>query len=362
MKSERLSALDAGILEAEGSDPARQSGDRRRVKTVVPKEIIAAAVQLACRAPSYHNSQPWRFVAEGAGVLHLYLDRDRLVETDSSGRQALISCGAVLDHLRVAMAAAGWAANVDYYPNPSDHTHLAAIDFVPVSFVTPAHRRRADAILARRTDRLPFAAPAGWDDFELLLRPAVDDDLAVLDVLPDDARPELAKAAQLTEALRLYDSSYHAELDWWTRPFEMFDGIPQSSLVSAAESDRVDIGRSFPVTHHRERRSQVNEDHAKVLVLSALDDTRRAIVTCGETLSVALLEATVVGMATCTLSHMTEVEASRAIVGGLTGHRLPQVLVRVGMIPWMAEVPSPTPRRPLIDVLTFQPSVTDSPR
>lgn len=332
------------------------------VKTVVDSDVIANAVRLACRAPSYHNSQPWRFVGEGAGVLHLYLDRDRLVETDSSGRQALISCGAVLDHLRVAMAAAGWAANVDYYPNPNDYTHLAAIDFAPMSFVTPAHRRRADAILARRTDRLPFAAPAGWDDFELLLRHAVDDDLALLDVLHDDARPELAKASQLTEALRLYDSSYHAELAWWTRPSEMSDGIPHSSLVSAAESDRVDIGRSFPVTHHRERRSQVNEDHAKVLVLSALDDTRRDILTCGESLSVALLEATVAGMATCTLSHMTEVEASRDIVGELTGHRLPQVLVRVGAIPTMDEVPPPTPRRPLSDVLTWQPSVAETSR
>jgi hypothetical protein len=332
------------------------------VNTVVDSDVIANAVHLACRAPSYHNSQPWRFVGEGAGVLHLYLDRDRLVETDSSGRQALISCGAVLDHLRVVMAAAGWAANVDYYPNPNDYTHLAAIDFVSMSFVTPAHRRRADAILARRTDRLPFAAPAGWDDFELLLRHAVDDDLALLDVLHDDARPELAKASQLTEALRLYDSSYHAELAWWTRPSEMSDGIPHSSLVSAAESDRVDIGRSFPVTHHRERRSQVNEDHAKVVVLSALDDTRRDILTCGEALSVALLEATVAGMATCTLSHMTEVEASRDIVGELTGHRLPQVLVRVGGIPTMDEVPPPTPRRPLSDVLTWQPSRAETSR
>ena len=74
---------------------------------VVPSGVIADAVHLACRAPSFHNSQPWRFVGKGAGVLHLFLDRDRLVDTDSSGRQALVGCGAVLDHLRVAMAAAG---------------------------------------------------------------------------------------------------------------------------------------------------------------------------------------------------------------------------------------------------------------
>jgi hypothetical protein len=325
-------------------------------QTVVSSVVIADAVHLACRAPSIHNSQPWRFVGEGGGLLHLHLDRDRLVDTDSSGRQALLSCGAVLDHLRVAMAAAGWLANVDYYPNPNDLGHLASIDFVPMSFVTQAHRRRADAILTRRTDRLPFTAPTGWDAFEPLLRHAVDTDLALLDVLPDHARPRLAEASQLTESLRLYDLSYHAELAWWTGPFGATDGIPHSSLVSAAESDRVDIGRNFPVTHHTERRSQVTEDRSKVVVLSALDDNRRDILTCGEALSVTLLEATIAGLATCPLTHMTEVEASREIICGLSGRALPQVLIRMGVVPAIGDAPPPTPRRPLNDVLSWRPA------
>ena len=84
--------------------------------TLVDTDILRAAVQLACRAPSLHNSQPWRWVAEGAG-LHLYIDRSRILpSTDKSGREAYISCGAVLDHLCVAMAAAGWIANVARFP------------------------------------------------------------------------------------------------------------------------------------------------------------------------------------------------------------------------------------------------------
>lgn len=327
-------------------------------KPVVPSGVMADAVHLACRAPSFHNSQPWRFVGEGAGVLHLFLDRDRLVETDCSGRQALISCGAVLDHLRVAMAAAGWAANVDYYPNPNDSTHLASIDFVPMPLVTDGHRRRADAILARRTDRLPFSAPERRDDLESLLLRAVDDDMAHLDVLSQDARGRLAEASGLTEALRLYDSPYHAELAWWTGPFATHDGIPHSSLVSAAESDRVDIGRTFPVTHHGERRRQVAEDHSTVLVLSALGDTRRDILTCGEALSATLLEATMAGLSTCPLTHLTEVPTTREMVSVLTGHPLPQVLIRVGLVPAFDDVPPPTPRRPLSDVLSWRPSVS----
>ncbi len=323
-------------------------------KTAVPSDVIADAVHLACRAPSIHNSQPWRFVGKGGGVLQLHLDRDRLVATDSAGRQALLSCGAVLDHLRVAMAAAGWLADIEYYPNPNDHDHLASIEFAPIQFVTEAHRRRADAILIRRTDRLPFAAPSGWDALEPVLRRTVGADLALLDVLPAQSRPRLAEASQLTESLRLYDSSYHAELAWWTGPFGATDGIPNSSLVSAAESDRVDIGRNFPVTHHSDRRMEVNEDRSTLVLLSALDDTPRDVLTCGEALSVTLLEATMAGLATCPLTHMTEVEASREILCGLSGRALPQVLIRVGEFPPVEDVQPLTPRRPLSDVLTWQ--------
>ena len=141
--------------------------------TVVDTEVIRDAVRLACRAPSLHNSQPWRWVAEDDTV-QLFLDKDRvLYSTDHSGREALIGCGAVLDHFRVAMAAAGWTANVDRFPNPNNHLILASIDFSPMEFVTDGHRRRADAILQRRTDRLPFAEPPDWESVETQLRRTV---------------------------------------------------------------------------------------------------------------------------------------------------------------------------------------------
>lgn len=319
----------------------------------VSSDVIADAVHVACRAPSFHNSQPWQWVLDPRG-LQLFVDPDRLVHTDTSGREALISCGAVLDHLCVVMAAAGWVTGVERFPNPNDHGHVAAMEFTKMPFVTEGHRRRADAILSRRTDRLPFRPPPDVQSLELLLRTTVDEDVALLDVLGAEARPKLAEASHLTESLRLYDSTYHAELSWWTAPFESTDGIPESSLVSAAESDRVDVGRTFPVTSHQDRRLDVGEDRSTILVLSARDDTRRDILGCGELLSAVLLEATMVGMATCTLTHMTEVAASRDIVSALTGRPYPQVLIRIGLAPALEQTPPPTPRRPLTDVLRFR--------
>lgn len=321
----------------------------------VDPAAIANAVRLACRAPSLHNSQPWRWVV-GDNDLALFADASRNVRsTDESGRETLLGCGVVLDHLRVAMAAAGWVATVTRFPDPNSHLHLATIDFRPMDFVTEGHRRRANAILLRRTDRLPFAAPPDWESLEPHLRTVVDSEAVRLDVIDDDLRPQLAAASKLTEDLRQHDTSYHAELNWWTTGFEATEGIPHSSLTSASERDRVDVARLFPVTHHRDRREGVGRDRAKILVLSTYDEARESVLRCGERLSAVLLEATMAGMATCTLTHITEHPESGQVLSELIGQdATPQALVRIGLAPSIEDVPPPTPRRPLDEVLEFR--------
>jgi len=130
--------------------------------TMVETEVIRDAVRLACRAPSLHNSQPWRWIVEDATV-HLFLAPRQVVRsTDGSGREAIISCGAVLDHFRVAMAAAGWTANVSRFPNPNNLLHVASMDFSPMEFVTEGHRpRRFDPAEAHRSAAVRRAAGLG---------------------------------------------------------------------------------------------------------------------------------------------------------------------------------------------------------
>jgi nitroreductase len=319
--------------------------------TMVDTKVIENAVKLACRAPSLYNTQPWRWVADGAG-LDLFLDVTRVVHADRSMREAHIGCGGALEHLRVAMAAAGWIAEVKRFPHPDNPAHLARVTFTPAESVTDDQRRRAAAILKRRTDRLPFLAPVDWESFEALLRGRIDADVVRLDVLPEEMRPRLAQAAELTESLRLYDSSYHLELDWWTALFEVSEGIPYSSLISASESDRVGVNRHFPFTRNLDRRTGVTRDFSKILMLSTEDDSHANAFACGEVLSSVLLECTMVGLATCPVSQLTELSVSRELLAALTDHTdLPQVLIRVGVAPALDAAPPPTPRRALADVL-----------
>lgn len=317
-------------------------------------ELIKDAVRSACRAPSLHNSQPWQWVA-GGGQLELFLDPSRSMVSDRSGREALISCGAALDHLRVALAAAGWRAGISRFPDPEDPNHLASIDFTPVENVTDVERRRASAIWTRRTDRLPFIAPMNWEAFEPSLRDTVANDAVHLDVMANDMRERLARASSLAESLRLYDNAYHKELQWWTTPFEASEGVPYGALLSPAESQRVDIGRTFPMTHHRDRRTEIPADESTILMLSTDDDTRLAALLSGEALSAVLLECTMANLATCPVTHVTELKTTREMIAELVQEgRRPQVLVRVGVAPPAAEPPTPTPRRPLSEVLRLQ--------
>ena len=132
-------------------------------------------------------------------------------------------------------------------------------------------------------------------------------------------------------------------------------GVPPASGVSASEASCVDVARAFPTAGYGERRAQTGPDRSKIIVLSTGADTSLEVLRCGETLSTVLLECTVAGLATCTLTHLTEITPSRNVIRQLTRQRgLPQLLIRVGTTPAAGEQQRPpTPRRPVTEVLQF---------
>ncbi|GAA3438318.1 hypothetical protein GCM10018954_079340 [Kutzneria kofuensis] len=86
---------------------------------VVPRgdTVLRSVLHLADLAPNAGGYQ-WR-LTDGAAHLH--------VDAPDSRPAVLLGVGAVLHHLRIALAAAGWGALISRGTTPSDPTHIASI-------------------------------------------------------------------------------------------------------------------------------------------------------------------------------------------------------------------------------------------
>ena len=139
----------------------------------VDRQTIRAAVELGSHAPSLHNSQPWRWRLDGRSLL-LQADLRRwLPATDADGRDLVVSCGAVLHHTRVALAAAGVHAVVRRIPDPQRPDDLAALELCPAqprrrptssspqSILTPPYRPPPLLHLGRPRRHARRSRPAG---------------------------------------------------------------------------------------------------------------------------------------------------------------------------------------------------------
>ncbi|MEU1995748.1 hypothetical protein ABZ511_14960 [Nocardia gamkensis] len=314
--------------------------------------VMLAALRLATRAPSVHNTQPWRWIFDGTR-LHLYTDADRLLpSTDPHGRQLVISCGAVLHHARTTFADRGWHTSTTRVPDRQRPDHLAVIEFQPWADPPEGIHSRALAIDRRRTDRLPMTEPGGFADVLPRLRMLTSPHEVELSVLDDSVRPRLAAASEQVGALRRHDLLYQTELEWWTGHSENPEGVPAAALVSDAEFARVGVGRAFPAAPHSMRRAR-QEDRARLVVLGTEGDSVTQWLRTGEALSAVLLECTAAGLGTCALTHITELPTTRGLLGGLVPRpATPQVLIRIGTAPDDTDLIPPTPRRPVTDIFT----------
>src|ERR1051325_1026397 len=84
-------------------------------------------LRYAILAPSTHNTQPWLFHIRG-DELELYADRTRSLHTiDPDDRELIMSCGAALFHLRVAMQHFAYHAEIKTFPDLADPDLLARV-------------------------------------------------------------------------------------------------------------------------------------------------------------------------------------------------------------------------------------------
>ncbi len=307
-------------------------------------ETLYAAVSLAIRAPSVHNTQPWRWRVAPHSA-HLFAEPAlQLEHADPDGRDLLVSCGAALDHCAVALAALGWHTKIHRLPNPADPNHLASIEFHRVP-PREAEIALAAAIPARRTDRRRFSSwsvPPGH--IAMMGARAARLGITMRRVEVNDRfRMVLVESARR----HVHDAGYRAELAYWSGRHAARSGVPSRSAPvpdpKALVPARVFAGAALPDPAE----SGEDYDHAVVLAVGTAADDTVSRLRAGEATSQIVLTATSVGLASCIFTEPLEIVSTRdalqAEIFGIT--HFPQALVRIGWAPINADPLPATPRR-----------------
>ncbi|MET0188685.1 MAG: nitroreductase [Pseudonocardia sediminis] len=294
---------------------------------------VLGLVTDAGRAPSLHNSQPWRF-GLAPDVIEVHADDDRrLPVADPTGREMHIACGAALYNLRLGLLGLGIRPLVTVLPDPARPHLLATVRHGGSKALDPELRRLRDAIPRRHTNRRPFGdEPVSGPARHALRRAAIEEGAWLDLVVEPGRRTELGRLARLAHTRQMGDDAFRAELASWTghdghRP----DGVPAAAGGPAPAPNQTWVTRDFTGGRAAAGGLTVFEAEPLIAVLSTHGDDVREELRAGQALQRMLLTATVHGLAVSFLSQLVEVadvrEQMRRIVDGT---RPPLVVLRIG--------------------------------
>jgi nitroreductase len=321
------------------------------------EQALRQAATTALRAPSIFNSQPWLWhVDEHGGTPRLRLRvaaSRQLAVADPDGRLMILSCGVALHHAQLALAAAGHKATVTVLPDPDDSDLLADITLGFSQTPSQDEIDLAEAIERRHTDRRPFTIQPVTDQLCRELVTAAETQGAHLHIVPADHIGTLALAAVQAGALQIGDPAQRIELANWThRPPWSGEGVPTETTVDAVPR-RVPVRDFAPFGGEVSAAGTEWDGGAVYAVVFTDEDAPAAWLAAGQALSAVLLSATAHGLASATISDVTEVIVTREQLRRhlLSGSGHPQVAVRVGHPP-QGTPPPPAPRKHPGDVIT----------
>jgi nitroreductase len=308
-------------------------------------DLINAA-EAAVRAPSLHNSQPWRFRLRDGGI-EVVVDRERLPAIAARDWGARVSCGAALYNLRLALAVAGRPAVVRLRPYTGDVDTVARLE---PDRPRPPSRGESDlyaAIARRRSNREPFFVTPVPGDVRSRLVQAARTEVGWLEmVIGAAAVAAVAEIAHAANRVLERDPAYAEELARWTRREPAPDGVPVGAGGPVGEPQDLLPQRAFGARTRALGRDF--EPEPLVAVLGAAGDAATDQVAAGQALQRVLLTATDAGLAVSMLSQPIEVPSAREQLRLALGrYGIPQMVLRIGY----GQPGFPTPRRPVREVI-----------
>jgi len=310
-------------------------------------------INYAVLAPSSHNAQPWRFRLIDRS-LELYADPTRaLPVADPDGREQIMSCGAALFNLRMALQHFEFNGEITTLPDANDPDFLARIRLGERSDPTPELDRLFEAIPKRHTCRFPFETCSLPGSLLADLETAARVEGASLSVVDSKAARQVIASLVAEGDRRQYeDLAYRRELAAWVRPnrSQRRDGLPGyafgvGGLLSYVGPLAIRIFNQGESRGQQDR--QVVEGSPLLAVLATPADTPADWLAAGQALQQVLLRATAEGVSASFLNQPLQLPDLRKRLRAIAGHGEPQLLLRLGYGPPVM----PTPRRAVNDVL-----------
>ena len=317
-------------------------------------EQIEHLLMTAGRAPSLHNSQPWRFHLT-PHTIELHSDpRHTPSIADPEGRERRIACGAALYNLRLALHGHHIRPVVTLLPDRERPELLAVIRHGGTKNPTPEQDRLLRAIPRWATNRRPFSDAVVTGSEQYALSRAAREEGAWLHLVHDTGqRTALRTLLGRAHRLQMADPAFRAELATWSEAApERRDGVPATAGGSPPEPQDLWVLRDFTAGAGRARIPGNDfEDEPTIAVLISHHTGLSAEVQVGQALQRVLLTATAAGLSASFLSQVVEVAQTREELRHLIGAvQPPQAVLRLGR-GWT--VPT-TPRRDIEDLLMGQ--------
>jgi hypothetical protein len=311
-------------------------------------EKLEFLISYAVLAPSSHNTQPWMFRVH-SNVLELFADLSRaLPVADPQNRELIMSCGAALKNLIIAIDYFGYAYRLEICPDPDHPTFLAR---VRLGFKTETFTEEIlmfHAIQKRHTNRLPFREEPIPESLLATLQTVTQQEGAWLDFVRDeDLRFAVADLIATADRMQWSDKAFRRELADWLHSNRCAkrDGIPgyASGLGNLKARAQPLMVRTFDLGKGRAARDREIAIHSPVLALLRTEgDTIADWMHAGQALESVLLRARVEDVWASFLNPQIEVGSLRTKLAETLGcSGFPQILLRLG---FGSEV-KPTPRR-----------------
>ena len=326
---------------------------------------VAAVLVLAGRAPSLHNTQPWRFRPLPAGIELLADPGRQLPVIDPERRELTISCGAALFGLRLGLRSIGRLADTQLRPeNVPERVQSPLLARVLASgraALTADEAEMVAAVPHRHTHRgafSPIQVPPRLLD-QLTAEAAAEGCELVL-VTSHEQQARLAEITRRAAAQQQASPQVRAELARWVRPVgsSARDGVPARALAPPPRPDdhdddlpRRDFG--WPGAEQGVTDPAAAQTAGAVAVLMSAGDSATDWLRAGQALNRLLLRAASRWVFASLQSQPLELPAYRVEVRTvLGGDGWPQMLLQLGR----ANVAPATPRRPRSDLVTNDPA------